>query len=448
MEDGTKKSNSQVDFNIDRIGLLSALRNSLNQQSGAKKLTVLALIDLKHFAQINQRHGYQKGDQILIELQQRLADIPKKPVFCSRVDGDKFALIFSPLLNIQLIPLVAKKIIEQLTSPFTLNNQSIFLEGTIGFASSGFASSGFAGSSTENNAEEMLQQAEAAAKQAQTTQQHYHISKASVAKSVHHQVALKQQALQALAENRFKLFYQPQISLADNQARGAESLIRWSDNNQHDITPEQLVAIIEQSGQMQELFKWTLNTALRESADWRIAGKPITTAVNLSASCLHWPGLFDTIESSLNLWGGNPSNLCIEVTESTIQQDLNQGFKTLSKIKELGVKISIDDFGTGYSSLEYFKFIPADELKIDKSFILNMRSNQIDMDIIKLILDWGKRFNMAIVAEGVEDRESLEMLADLGCTYAQGYHISRALPAEKFQHWLKASHTGQTAETA
>ena len=188
---------------------------------------------------------------------------------------------------------------------------------------------------------------------------------------------------------------------------------------------------------MQELFSWTINTALRESAGWCSDAGPITTAVNLSASCLRWPGLFDSIETSLNLWGGDPSKLCIEVTESTIQQDLNQGFKTLSKIKQLGVKISIDDFGTGYSSLEYFKFIPANELKIDKSFIFNMLDSQIDRDIVKLILDWGRRFNMEIVAEGVENQSCLEQLAKLGCTYAQGYHIGKPMAAEKFQQWLK-----------
>ena len=151
---------------------------------------------------------------------------------------------------------------------------------------------------------------------------------------------------------------------------------------------------------------------------------------------MHSPQLFETIESSLNLWGADPSNLCIEVTESTIQQDLEQGFQALKKIKQLGVRIAIDDFGTGYSSLEYFKFIPADELKIDKSFIVNMRNNQIDMDIVKLILDWGKRFQMETIAEGVEDAESMALLAELGCTYAQGYHISKAMPADRLSQWL------------
>lgn len=425
------------DFAIDRQGLLGALHSCLNEQRNGQKLSVLAVVDLKNFSQVNQRYGFSRGDRVLAELQKRLSAIPQNPLFCTRIDGDKFALIFSPLLNIQLIPLVAKKLIDQLSRLFDLDEHSIFLEGHIGFSAS----------SANTKPEELLQEAEAAAKQARSNQQQYHISESSAVASAQHQVALKQQVIQGLSDNCFQLHYQPQISLVDNQPRGAEGLIRWIDNNHYRIKPEQLIAIVEQSGHMQELFQWTVNTALRESANWHSGGAPISTAVNLSASCLRWPGLFDSIESSLNLWGGNPANLCIEVTESTIQQDLNQGFKTLSKIKELGVKISIDDFGTGYSSLEYFKFIPADELKIDKSFVFNMHNSQIDMDIVKLILDWGLRFDMEIVAEGVESQECLTTLAELGCTYAQGYHISKAMPADRFNHWLNQYHVHKTTET-
>lgn len=237
----------------------------------------------------------------------------------------------------------------------------------------------------------------------------------------------------ALSENSFDLFYQPQVRLADSQIRGAEGLIRWTQRD-HGVNPEELVAMIEQSGRMDDFFAWTIKTAIRESAAWR--GQDITMAINLSASCLHSPQLFETIESSLNLWGAEPADICIEVTESTIQQDLDQGFQALKKIKQLGVRIAIDDFGTGYSSLEYFKYIPADELKIDKSFILNMRNNQIDIDIVKLIIDWGQRFQMETIAEGVEDAQSMALLAEMGCTYAQGYHISKAMPADEFSQWL------------
>ena len=155
----------ESDFKIDRQGLLCELNNCLNQQRDTPKLTVLALIDLKNFSQVNQRYGYSNGDRVLAELQQRLAAIPQNPICCTRVDGDKFALIFFPLLHIQLIPLVAKKIIDQLNNLFVLDDQSLLLEGHIGFSAS----------STEVKAEELLQEAEAAAKQAQSSQQQYHI---------------------------------------------------------------------------------------------------------------------------------------------------------------------------------------------------------------------------------------------------------------------------------
>ena len=418
-----ENNTDNMDFTVNRCGLLKALTYCLNEQAGGQKLTALALIDLKNFAQVNLRHGYGNGDRVLAELQQRLAAIPNRSIFCTRVDGDKFALIFSPLLNIQLIPLVAKKIIDQLNSLFFLDDQSILLEGHIGFSTS----------TTASNAEDLLQEAEAAAKQAYSTQQQYHISESSAVKSAQHQVVLKQQVKKSLSENCFQLYYQPQICLANNEPRGAESLIRWIDNNEFKVKPEQLIGIIEQSGHMQELFLWTVNTALRESATWRSDGKLITTAVNLSASCLRWPGLFDSIESSLNLWGGNPSNLCIEVTESTIQQDLNQGFKTLSKIKELGVKISIDDFGTGYSSLSYLHQFPLDCLKIDRSFINDMQGSKFDNPLVKMIIALAKSLDLKVVAEGIEKQNQQNCLENMDCDYGQGYMFSKPVTAAEIE---------------
>ncbi len=415
---------------VNRPALLAALAKNLASNEYNHQFTVLALIDLKQFAQINQRFGYLIGDQILAELQQRLGAIAKKTAGCYRVDGDKFALIISPLLNLQLLPLVAKKIIDQVSRLFYIAEQPVALEANIGFAACGGPEG------TTSSAEKMLQNAEAAAKKARHLKQPYHVSEASAPQRARQQIALKQKVASALANNSFELFYQPQIRLDNGRPCGAEGLVRWNQRT-HEISPEQLVALIEQSGRMDEFFYWTINTAVREAAQW--SEHKITTAINLSASCLHSPELFSTIESSLNLWGAEPSSLCIEVTESTIQQDLNQGFQTLNKIKQLGVKIAIDDFGTGYSSLEYFKFIPADKLKIDKSFVLNMLSNKIDMDIVKLILDWGVRFQMETIAEGVEDAESMALLAELGCTFAQGFYIGKAMPAAGFRQWLDSN---------
>ena len=415
---------------ISRTGVLTALAKCLARNEYNDQLTLLALIDLHNFSQINQRFGYAIGDRILAELQERLTDVPNNPLCCRRVDGDKFALIISPLMNRQLVPLVAKKIFDQLSRVFFIDNQAAAIEGSIGFAAAG-GPEGIVAS-----AETMLQNAEAAAKKAHQAGQPYHLGEVSAPQQAHHQIALKQKIARALANNSFELFYQPQISLHNGRPCGAEALIRWNQHS-YSVSPEQLVMLIEQSGRMEDFFYWTINTAVREAAQW--SEHRISTAVNLSASCLQSPQLFDTIESSLNLWGADPALLCIEVTESTIQQDLNQGLQTLKRIKQLGVTIAIDDFGTGYSSLEYFKFIPADKLKIDKSFVLNMRNNQIDLDIVKLILDWGLRFQMETIAEGVEDAESLALLTQLGCTYAQGFLISKAMPASEFRQWLDSN---------
>jgi diguanylate cyclase (GGDEF)-like protein len=422
-------SKDLLSFAIDRPALLEALTDWFSNPQQDSKRTVLALIDLTQFSQINRRYGYLAGDKVLAELQERLSGIPKYPIACRRIDGDKFALIISPILSIQLIPLLANKIIKQISNPFNIGSETLFLEAHIGFAISANSHQ------PRLEAEKLLLNSEAAAKQAYSQGRPYCISEASATHRAEHKIALKKTVLDALSENSFELFYQPQIRLADGTPQGVEGLVRWNQRD-HGVSPEELIGIIEQSGRMDEFFAWTLQTAVRESALWR--GQNITTAINLSASCLHSPGLFETIESSLNLWGAEPSDLCIEVTESTIQQDLDHGFQVLKKIKQLGVKIAIDDFGTGYSSLEYFKFIPADELKIDKLFVLNMRDNQIDMDIVKLILDWGKRFGMETIAEGVEDAESMELLAALGCTYAQGYHIGKAMPADQLSQWLNS----------
>jgi len=422
--------NNQPLSQVNRPALLAALAKSLTSNEYNQQFTVLALVDLKQFAQVNQRFGYLIGDQILAELQQRLGAITKKTANCHRIDGDKFALVIAPLLNLQLLPLVAKKIIDQVTTLFYIAEQPVALEATIGFATAGGPEG------TTSSAEKMLQNAEAAAKKARQLEQPYHVSEASAPQRARQQIALKQKVASALANNSFELFYQPQIRLDNGRPCGAEGLVRWNQRN-HGVSPEQLVALIEQSGRMNDFFYWTINTAVREAAQW--SAHKITTAINLSATCLHSPELFSTIESSLNLWGAEPSSLCIEVTESTIQQDLNQGFQTLNKIKQLGVRIAIDDFGTGYSSLEYFKFIPADKLKIDKSFVLNMLTNNIDMDIVKLILDWGVRFQMETIAEGVEDAESMALLAELGCTFAQGFYIGKAMPAQEFCHWLDSN---------
>lgn len=414
---------------VDRSTLLSTIVEQLTVAESNQQLSVVAVVDLKQFQQINQLYGHLIGDSILIELYQRLTELTSQSSLCGRVDGDKFALIITPLLDIKLLPLLAKKINHQIEKPFQREKLNIQLKSVIGFSAS---------TSHSLSAERLLLEAESAAKIAKNNGKLYHVSQNSNYDLAPTLIALEQNIDEALENNAFNLFYQPKLCLTQRLPRAAEGLIRWDQAHAQQVTSEQLVAIIERSGRMSDLFRWTINTALREASNWPTTCGPITVAINISASCLQQPDLFSVIESSLNLWGGDPSVLCIEVTETAIQEDLTQGFQVLSKIKALGVKISIDDFGTGYSSLEYFKYIPATELKIDKSFVLNMLNSQVDMSIVELIIEWGRRFKLSTVAEGVESPQVLQRLCNLGCSFAQGYHISKALPQDDFQNWLRS----------
>lgn len=412
---------------INRNDFLARLAGLLIRQESNEQLFLVAVIDIKDFQYINHMHGHSVGDATLKELQKRLQTIPDKADYCSRIDGDKFALIISPVLNVQLVPLIAKKILDCVSAPFHFNGHHFEAHCNLGLAAS---------SNGNTVAENLLMDAEAAAKKGKKTGQAYLLSEGTAFVSAKKRIFLENEVTEALENNNFELYYQPKLSLCNLRPSSAEALIRWSEATKHDINTEQLIAFIEHSKKMPSLFQWSINTALRQSAQWPTHGDPVTVAVNLSASCLKYPPLFQIIESSLNLWGKDPSMLCIEVTESAVQEDTNQGFRILNQIKELGVKVSIDDFGTGYSSLEYFKYIPADELKIDQSFIRNMWENPVDLKIVELILEWAKRFNMTTVAEGVEDQRTLEMLTELGCTHVQGYHISKALPQREFIDWL------------
>ena len=411
---------------FNRHHFLAAVTHQLEQTKDDNNLSALAVIDIAEFQKVNQTIGYSLGDQLLDNLFTRLVSVVKNEAHCHRVNGDKFALLISPLVSIQLIPLLAKKIIDQITRVFVIDNHRVQLKAHIGFAVS----------TDKPSAEQLLLEAEAEAKAARRKKISYSLSQSSSYSQSSALIVLERQISEALNNNDFALFYQPKICLSSQRPSGAEGLIRWNKASDLNISSEQLVATMERCGQMPELFRWTINTALRESSHWPETHGPLSVAINLSASCLQQDSLFEQIESSLNLWGGDPSCLCIEVTESAVQEDMSHGLNQLNKIKELGVKIAIDDFGTGYSSLEYFKYIPANELKIDRSFVANMLDSKVDMEIVKLILEWGRRLELSTVAEGIECPKALEILCELNCGFAQGYHFSKALPESEFIEWL------------
>jgi predicted signal transduction protein with EAL and GGDEF domain len=238
---------------------------------------------------------------------------------------------------------------------------------------------------------------------------------------------------EALETGALSVHYQPKVRIADGRAAGVEALLRWMRDDIPVSTPDVFVPLAEEAGLIHDTTWYVLSNALRQST--ACSGLPV--AVNISPHMLHHREFIEMVRSAVRTWNVREGVLTLELTEGALIADFDQATALLRQVRELGVRISIDDFGTGYSSLSYFKKIPADELKIDKSFVTRMLEDQADQRLVEVIVNLARQFALEVVAEGVEDRETLTVLASMGCHYAQGHLIAPALDGERLCAWLR-----------
>ncbi|MEO5573902.1 MAG: GGDEF domain-containing phosphodiesterase, partial [Gammaproteobacteria bacterium] len=236
----------------------------------------------------------------------------------------------------------------------------------------------------------------------------------------------------AIQDNELFLHYQPQLNLHTRQIDAAETLLRWSLPNRGAVPPADILAVAENTGMISSLTGWVLNTALRQQANFHRAGLDLNISVNFSARNLIEPELPEFVDQVLRTWNVAPDRITVEITESAMIEDEKRALNTLLKLKEIGVKLSIDDFGTGYASMTYLRKLPVDEIKIDVSFVRNMLTMKEDERIVRSIIALGHNFDLEVIAEGVEDKHTLERLVDLGCDRAQGYYLGNPVPEEEF----------------
>jgi EAL domain-containing protein (putative c-di-GMP-specific phosphodiesterase class I) len=218
---------------------------------------------------------------------------------------------------------------------------------------------------------------------------------------------------------------------------GAEALVCWESPNRGMVAPNLFMPVAESIGFINPLTIWMLNSALRLSADWTDKWGQLEVSVNIPPYFFSQPDFGDTVQSVLGLWEAQNSTLCLEILEQSFAGDVETSFNTLRELRDMGVKIAIDDFGTGYSCLSYFRDIPADELKIDKSFVDGLLKDRDNANIVELIIDLAHRFDLKVVAEGVEDAKTLVAMKKLNCDVVQGYYFSKPLPAHEFRDWLE-----------
>ncbi|MCA1644808.1 MAG: EAL domain-containing protein [Chloroflexi bacterium] len=249
----------------------------------------------------------------------------------------------------------------------------------------------------------------------------------------------------AIDQGELTLAFQPLIDCQQDEIAGVEALVRWAHPRHGLMPPDQFVPLAEQTGLIKAMSRWVLESALRQHKLWRGLGLDVPVSVNLSMRDLHDPSLPDTVAGLLHEFGIGAGGLRVEITESSLMLDPVRALATLTCLRQLGVHISIDDFGTGYSSLAYLKQLPVDELKIDRSFVRDLAIDESDLAIVRSTIDLAHNLGLSVVAEGVEDEPTLELLRGFGCDKAQGYLFSRALDAPELTVWLLARREPDTA---
>jgi EAL domain-containing protein (putative c-di-GMP-specific phosphodiesterase class I) len=243
----------------------------------------------------------------------------------------------------------------------------------------------------------------------------------------------------AIENGELVLHYQPKVELATGTVHHAEALLRWRHPKRGFVPPDMFIPFAERTGFIKSLTRWVLHSAVQQGRAWRDAGLNMQIAINVSARDLVTPELPRMFGELVKGESRSLDWLSLEITESTIMADPGHALTTLEYLSKLGVRLSIDDFGTGYSSLAYLKKLPVDELKIDKSFVLDMQKDRDDATIVQSTIALGHNMGLKVVAEGIEDAETLELLRQLGCDFGQGYYFSKALAAEDLENWLRES---------
>lgn len=400
--------------------------HSLIDKSPAASFSLL-VIDINNFKEINDTLGHDAGDKLLKKLGQRLSRTFSAGELIARLGGDEFAIVV-PGNSTTEIKVYIQKIQHNLQIPNDINGLDIITSASIGCGSY---------PNHTKDAQALIQRAEVAMYRAKQEHASYLIYDPGFDPHNVRRLTLMADMRSAIKNGQLSMYYQPKIDMQTDKITSVESVVRWQHPEHGLVSPDDFIDFVEQSDFITEFTLFTIDEALAQCRAWSETGLKIDVAVNLSANTLHDQQLVANIQYLLAKNNVSARRLKLEVTESAIMSDPEQALKTLHAIADMGITLSIDDFGTGHSSLVYLKRLPASELKIDKAFVMEMLNNENDRMIVDSIINLAHNLNYTVVAEGIEDAETYQHLKDNGCDTAQGYHISRPLPAAEFNAWIE-----------
>ena len=389
----------------------------------------LMLLDLDHFKDVNDTLGHHVGDGLLREVALRVTSALPENVTVARLGGDEFAVLVGPVTDPELVTRLALGISQQLREPIIADGVRIGVQASIGIALS---------ADHEATTDTLLQLADIALYMAKDNRGDVQVYRPEIDQNTLVRLNLLADLHTAAVNEEFQLAFQPQIDTATGEVVSLEALLRWHHPVHGTVDPDVFIPLAENSGAIRQMSHSAIEGALRTLHRLRAAGHDLSMSVNLSARVLSNLEVPSWVERMLLETSVPSGQLTIEVTESTLIADPRRALRVLQELREIGIRLAIDDFGTGYSSLSYLQQLRPDDLKVDKSFVTDMLTDENDAVIVRSIIELAHGLGLTVVAEGVEDGATLEMLADLHCDRAQGYHVARPMPEAELVAWLEA----------
>jgi diguanylate cyclase (GGDEF)-like protein len=411
----------------NRLLFQQRLAHAIDQAREHGGSIAVMLMDLDHFKEINDTLGHHFGDQLLREIGPRLSSVLRDHDLMARLGGDEFGILLPDLPDDAVAITIAERVLEELQSPVTVEGLALDVAGSVGIAIF---------PSQSQDAESLLRRADVAMYAAKEAGGGFERYAPEMDAHNPRRLTLVGQVRPALERDEMVVFYQPKLRLSDGRVAGAEALIRWEHPERGLVMPDEFIPLVEKTVLLRPLTLYVVERVCRDWRGWADAGMEIPVAINLSPRSLLDTQLPDRIAEILDRWGVPPSFVQLELTENFLVADSGRSNAVIERLSIHGIGMSIDDFGTGYSSLSHLKRLPIDEIKIDRSFVSQMNAHADDYMIARATIELGKNLGLRVVAEGVEDRETFERLADFGCDEAQGFYVSQPLPFEEFTRWL------------
>lgn len=415
--------------------ILKSLIDDYKQDPG--KTFHVMFLDISRFKNINDSLGHTIGDKVLAIVAKRFVRMLTAADTVARIGGDEFAIILKNISTVSKAQKVARRIYENITQPFSLSGNRIFISINIGIAPC---------DAEYNTPEEILRDADIAMHFAKEKDKGVAVFTKELRSRFLERVNLELDLRSAIDRGQLSMHYQPLVSLKNGELMGFEALLRWNHHDLGMISPAKFIPIAEDSGLIVPITIWILNQTCNQIAKWRQIGpeyKDLVVSVNISGKHLVNDQLIDDVELALETANIRPEALKLEITESTAMENAEHTITMLKRLKKIGVRLSIDDFGTGYSSLSYLHSLPFDTLKIDRSFVNAVGPNGENSEILQTIVSLAKNLKMKVIAEGIETEAQLAVLQNLGCEYGQGYLLARPKPVDEsekllYQHpnWL------------